>query len=116
MENIIEKIDSLFEKIKFVSRQSVVVITDFLLIMNKLNSDYKVGDVVIIKGEYSDSAYGIDAYNSKAIGWEREILYIIEDGEFPYALGYNDEVTGYFKANSIEKKYSIKKRRKQIEK
>ena len=41
---IIEKIDSLFEKIKFVSRQSVVVITDFLLIMNKLNSDSVVND------------------------------------------------------------------------
>ena len=35
--NIIEMIDCLFEKLKYVSRQSVVVITDFLSLMNKLN-------------------------------------------------------------------------------
>ena len=41
---IIEKIDSLFEKIKFVSRQSVVVITDFLFIMNKFSSNSSVNN------------------------------------------------------------------------
>ena len=72
--------------------------------MNKINSNYNVGNNMIIIGNYSDSAYSSIAYNSEAIGWERQILYIIEDGEFPYALGYNGEVTGYFKANAIEKK------------
>ena len=41
---IIEKIDNLFEKIKFVSRQSVVVITDFLFIMNRFNNNSTVND------------------------------------------------------------------------
>ena len=41
---IIEKVDSLFEKIKFVSRQSVVVITDFLFIMNKFNSNSSINN------------------------------------------------------------------------
>lgn len=36
---IIDKVDNLFEKLKFVSRQSVVVITDFLMIMNTINEN-----------------------------------------------------------------------------
>lgn len=36
---IIDTISNLFEKIKFVSRQSVMVITEFLSIMNKFNND-----------------------------------------------------------------------------
>ena len=72
--------------------------------MNKIINTYKIGDIVKIIGSYSDSAYSLYDYNSLAIGWEREIIDIIEDGEFPYAVGYNDEITGYFKVTSIEKK------------
>lgn len=72
--------------------------------MNEINNNYKIGDTVKIVGKYSDSAYSKYDYNSLAIGWEREIVNIIEDSEFPYAIGYNDEITGYFKVTSIELK------------
>ena len=61
-----------------------------------------IGDKVLIIGNYSNSAYSSNAYNSMAIGWEREILYIIEDSDYPYAVGDFTGVTGYFKASSME--------------
>ena len=66
---------------------------------------YKIGDRVKIIGNYSKSAYATieEAYNKKAIGWERKIINIIEDSEFPYVVGNDNGVTGYFKIDSIEK-------------
>lgn len=70
---------------------------------NKFNTTYKAGDKVKIIGNYSNTSYSKYAYNKRAIGWEREILYIIEDSENPYVVGNETGVTGFFKASSIEK-------------
>lgn len=67
-----------------------------------IDPTFKIGDKVIIIGNYSNSAYSINAYNKKAIGWKREILDIIEDSEYPYMVGNSYGVTGFFKADSIE--------------
>ena len=40
-----------------------------------------------------------------AIGWDREILDIIEDSEYPYMVGNDEGVTGFFKADSIKMNY-----------
>lgn len=66
------------------------------------NDTYKIGDDVMITGSYSVSAYSNDAINKRAIGWNRKILYIIEDANYPYVIGNDYGVTGYFKASSIE--------------
>jgi len=72
---------------------------------DKINSLYKIGDKIKIIGRYAKSAYSYDYqdYNMKAIGWEREILDIIENSEYPYVIGNSKGVTGFFKASSIEK-------------
>ncbi|MBQ9071557.1 MAG: InlB B-repeat-containing protein [Bacilli bacterium] len=67
-----------------------------------INPLYLEGSKVLIVGNYSDSAYSNNAYNSIAIGWERIILYIVENSDYPYAVGDSTGVTGYFKASSIE--------------
>lgn len=69
-----------------------------------INTTYKVGDKVLITGSYSDSAYSKYSYNSKAIGWYREILEIYEDGNYPYMVGDISGTTGFFKASSISLK------------
>jgi len=63
---------------------------------------FNIKDKVLIIGEYSDNAYSSYAYNEMAIGWEREILYIVEDSNYPYAVGDSRGVTGYFQASSLE--------------
>lgn len=70
---------------------------------DKINTTYKKGDKVNIIGNYSNSAYSLNANYALAKGWNREIITIIEDGEFPYMVGNQDGVTGFFMANSIEK-------------
>lgn len=70
---------------------------------NTINTTYKVGDKVEIVGKYSSSANTKDAYNRRAIGWERKIINTIEGAEYPYVVGNEAGVTGYFKANSINK-------------
>lgn len=76
----------------------------------EIKTIYEIGDKVIIIGNYSKSAYSTidEAYNKRAIGWEREIIDIIEDSEFPYVVGNNTGVTGFFKVESIEKKEEFK--------
>lgn len=69
---------------------------------DKVNTTYKVGDDVTIIGSYSSSAYSIQAKYSKAIGWNRKILNILENCEYPYMVGNDSGVTGFFKANSID--------------
>ena len=65
---VIDVINSLIDKIKFVSRQSVVVISNFLLISNKFNSEEE--DVVMIekskkKEEKYDMAFTFSDNNKK---------------------------------------------------
>lgn len=70
--------------------------------INKINNTYKVGDSVIIIGNYSESAYSMDAIYDAAIGWDRKILAIIGDSEYPYMVGNDEGVTGFFKVSSIK--------------
>ena len=81
--------------------------SDIILIAKykKIVPTYKVGDKVKIIGNYSKSAYSYphQDYNKKAIGWEREIIGIIENSEFPYKVGNSHGTTGFFKADSLEK-------------
>ena len=69
---------------------------------DKINTTYKQGDKVYIIGSYSNSAYSLSANYDIAKGWDREIIAIIENGEFPYMIGNEYGVTGFCKANSIE--------------
>ena len=64
---------------------------------------YEIGDKVIIIGMYAKSSNDLVPYNKKAIGWEREILNIIEGTNFPYVVGNETGVTGFFKAESLER-------------
>ena len=66
------------------------------------NPTYKKGNSVKIVGNYSDSSKGEYAYNQIAIGWNRTILDIIENTNYPYMIGNETGVTGFFKAESIE--------------
>lgn len=65
--------------------------------------EIKTGDKVKIIGKYAKKSTDKIAYNKRAIGWEREILNIIEGVEFPYVVGDNTGVTGFFKLESIER-------------
>lgn len=69
----------------------------------KIVPKYEIGDKVIIIGKYAKSSKSTTAYNKRAIGWTREILNIIEGTEFPYVVGDNTGVTGFFKLESIER-------------
>lgn len=71
---------------------------------NQINMvpDYKIGDRVLIVGNYSNSAYSNEANYDIAIGWNRVILDIFEDSEYPYMIGNENGVTGFFKDTSIE--------------
>jgi len=69
---------------------------------DNINTTYKIGDKVLIIGSYAKNAMSTNYKNTMAIGWEREILNIINDAENPYVIGDKSGVTGYFKANSIE--------------
>lgn len=64
---------------------------------------YEIGDKVIIIGMYAKSSNDLVPYNKKAIGWEREIINIIEGTNFPYVVGNKTGVTGFFKAESLER-------------
>lgn len=73
---------------------------------DSINMTYKIGDFVSIVGTYSNSSsISNKSYtnNKRAIGWKRVILDIIDNSEFPYVVGDETGVTGYFKASSIEK-------------
>ena len=64
---------------------------------------YKVGDLIKITGNYSSSAYYKKANYNFATGWERKILRIFEGAEFPYMIGDDTGVTGFFKEESFTK-------------
>lgn len=63
---------------------------------------YKVGDKVIITGEYSGACDGQGNIYNIAIGWEREILAVYDDAEYPYQVGDKTGTTGFFKADSLK--------------
>ena len=71
-------------------------------VYEKIKKDFNIGNKVKIIGNYSSSAYNLNAEFNAGIGWEREILYVVEDSEFPYAVGNSYGVTGFFSENSIE--------------
>lgn len=63
--------------------------------------EYKIGDRVKIIGCYSKTSTSNKCNNTKAIGWNRKILNIIEGAEYPYVVGNSSGVTGFFKVDSI---------------
>ena len=63
---------------------------------------YKVGDSIIITGKYSSSAYSSLSEYDAAIGWQRYILNILEDTNYPYVIGNQNGVTGFFNSDSIK--------------
>ena len=73
------------------------------------DTDFKVGDKVVITGKYASSAYATSARNSVAIGWTRCIVKIYGDAKFPYQLGAkpgdtsSNNTTGFVDKNSIRK-------------
>ncbi len=69
----------------------------------KIIPELKIGDEVKIIGNYAKMSTDKSAYNKRAIGWEREILNIIEGVEFPYVVGDTTGVTGFFKLESLER-------------
>ncbi len=66
------------------------------------NKSFKIGDKVVIIGSYSNSAYSTYSPFSIAIGWNREILGIFDNSNYPYMVGNKNGVTGFFKADSIQ--------------
>lgn len=68
-----------------------------------INTSYKIGDKVKIIGNYSNCSNSNYAYNKRAIGWDRTILQIYEGMNYPYLVGNEDGVTGFFKSESIAK-------------
>lgn len=63
-----------------------------------------VGDYVLIIGDYASSSSSICADNSIAIGWTRRVLRIYEGSNYPYMVGNNSGVTGFFKKEALELK------------
>ena len=89
--------EELYEKQEINS--DVVLVAKYKEIIPEL----KIGDKVKIIGNYAKMSTDKYAYNKRAIGWEREILNIIEGVEFSYVVGDNTGVTGFFKLESLER-------------
>ncbi|MDO4963153.1 MAG: InlB B-repeat-containing protein [bacterium] len=70
---------------------------------HNINTTYKIGDIVTITGNYSSSYDSIYAPYNLAISWDRVILDIDYNQENPYMVGNSEGVTGFFKAEAIEK-------------
>lgn len=66
-----------------------------------IKEDIKVGDKVLIVGNYSKTSFESNSINKRAIGWERYVLNII-DSEYPYVVGDSTGVTGFFKEDSLK--------------
>ena len=65
------------------------------------NIEFEIGDSVNIIGNYAISSNSLSADYGTAIGWDREILEILEDSKFPYMVGDSTGVTGFFKESSL---------------
>lgn len=61
----------------------------------------EIGDMVRITGAYASSAYSFSADNTAAVGWERLILEIYEDTNYPYRVGSAGATTGYFRKEAL---------------
>ena len=66
------------------------------------DNQLKVGDKVKITGIGNSNSYGTGRI-AKGIGWEREILKIYKDREYPYQVGNNKGTTGFYKETSLKK-------------
>ena len=66
------------------------------------DNQLKVGDKVKITGIGNANSYGTGRI-AKGIGWEREILKIYKDREYPYQVGNIKVTTGFYKASSLKK-------------
>jgi hypothetical protein len=64
--------------------------------------ELKIGDKVKIVAEGNGSSYG-DSNTAYGIGWEREILDIYPDREFPYQIGNETGTTGFYKKEALQK-------------
>ena len=62
-----------------------------------------IGDTVEIVGTGNGSSYG-DSNTAYGIGWTRTILDIYEGREFPYMVGNETGVTGFYKADALNRK------------
>lgn len=89
--------DELYENQEINS--DVVLVAKYKEIIPEL----KIGDKVKIVGNYAKMSTDKVAYNKRALGWEREILNIIDGVKFPYVIGNNTGVTGFFKLESLER-------------
>lgn len=74
-----------------------------LKIPQKATTDLKVGTKVKIVGKYANSADAKTANNTAAIGWERTILKIIPNANYPYMVGSGTIATGFFKREALQK-------------
>lgn len=63
----------------------------------------KVGDKVKIIGTGNGNSYGT-SNTAYGIGWTRNILRIYEGRAYPYQVGNNSGITGYYKAEALQKK------------
>ncbi len=66
------------------------------------HNQLKVGDKVKIIGIGNANSYGTSR-TAKGIGWEREILKIYKDREYPYQVGNAKGTTGFYKASALKK-------------
>ena len=62
-----------------------------------------IGDTVEIVGTGNGSSYG-DSNTAYGIGWTRTILDIYEGTELPYMVGNETGVTGFYKADALNRK------------
>ena len=70
---------------------------------NDTNDDLKVGDTVLITGNYASSSTATKAENDKLVGSTRSILKIYKGRNYPYQVGNSSGVAGYFKKDSLKK-------------
>ena len=68
------------------------------------SSTFKVGDKIIITGEYANSCDGDTTGYKAAIGWESEIIAVYEGQEYPYRVANSRGTIGFFKAESLKLK------------
>ncbi len=105
---IVDRVDCIFEKLKFVSRQSVVVITEFLTIMNNLSKNNDIvdetqfdenvtNDSVEEKSKLTENDVKINAVKEDVI--DHETVDIIINNAFAVA---NKDVK-----SNLQKKYSV---------
>ena len=71
---------------------------------SKSSTTYKIGDEVVITGEYANSCDGDTTGYKAAIGWESKVIAVYEDQEYPYQVANINGTIGFFKAESLKLK------------